>query len=99
MGRAWLSRGDCVTVAPRAGRNREVRILCDRRGDNRSPRPFADVDQVHPSLGKKRRKSKTGLNHGPSANHMINQERLKNLLIELIRIDSLSRREQAMAIR
>jgi tripeptide aminopeptidase len=30
---------------------------------------------------------------------MINQERLKNLLIELIRIDSLSRRERDMAIR
>jgi tripeptide aminopeptidase len=30
---------------------------------------------------------------------MIDQERLNNLLIELIRIDSLSRKEQAMAIR
>ena len=30
---------------------------------------------------------------------MINQERLKNLLVELIRIDSLSRRERAVAMR
>jgi len=30
---------------------------------------------------------------------MINQERLKNLLIELIKIDSLSRRERAVALR
>jgi tripeptide aminopeptidase len=30
---------------------------------------------------------------------MINQERLKNLLIELIRIDSLSRRERDVALR
>src|SRR5688572_767140 len=39
------------------------------------------------------------MNHAETRAALINQERLKNLLIELIRIDSLSRKERNVALR
>src|SRR5689334_16644007 len=93
--RRWHWSRNCGRVAPGFRERGSSFFLRHHRSHGGRPRSLTAEHQIHPRI----RQTRFEFSYTARLISLIQQERLKNLLIELIKIDSVSRKERDVALR